>query len=91
MNMAVLQLFLPLQPAAPQLPAILPKKIESELGIEKLCIHCLEYWPLDDEFWPLTGTGSKGQRLYSSACRACYPQRYKRGRYKLQPESGVQS
>lgn len=91
MNMAVLQLFLPLQPAAAQLPAILPKKIESELGTEKMCIHCLEYWPLDAEFWPLNGLGIKGQQLYASACRACFPQRYKRGRYKVQPAAGVQS
>ena len=25
--------------------------IETELGKEKLCIECNEYWPLDDEFW----------------------------------------
>lgn len=26
------------------------KYIETELGREKLCIQCNEYWPLDDEF-----------------------------------------
>ena len=23
----------------------------SELGKEKLCIHCGDYWPLTNEFW----------------------------------------
>ena len=28
-----------------------PKYIETELGREKLCICCDEYYPLDDEFF----------------------------------------
>ena len=33
-----------------------PKFIETELGTEKLCIECQEYWPLDVEFWFLRRT-----------------------------------
>ena len=58
-----------------------PKYIETELGIEKLCIDCEEYWPLDSEFWfsfkqkpRKDGTRSIG---YESACKCCYDIRYR--------------
>lgn len=99
MNMAVLQLHLPHQPAALRVPAQLPllppekpeKFIDTDLGIEKYCPHCDEYWPLDDAFWWPRGTSKKGGQLWSSVCKACYDERYKRGRFKFQPATGVQS
>lgn len=59
----------------------LPKFIETELGREKLCIECQEYWPLDNEFW-FTYQGSPkkdGSRSvgYEAACKCCYYIRYK--------------
>ena len=58
-----------------------PKFIETELGREKLCIQCDEYWPLDSEFWftysgkpKRDGTKSVG---YEAACKSCYCIRYR--------------
>lgn len=42
------------------------KFIVSELGRERQCPKCLEFWPYDLEFW-----FSNGKRL-SSWCKACY-------------------
>lgn len=57
-----------------------PKYIETELGREKLCIECQEYWPLGDEFWwhrnEKLANGEKTKR-YESACKCCYNVRYK--------------
>lgn len=72
----------------PNLPQSLPKDkevkpkfIETELGKEKLCIQCQEYWPLDSEFWfsykgKPKKDGSKSIN-YESACKCCYYIRYK--------------
>lgn len=53
--------------------------IETELGTEKLCIHCNEYWPLDDEFWYFkNNTTKKGVvRQAMSVCKCCYIPHYK--------------
>lgn len=64
-----------------------PKLIETELGTERLCIHCGEYWPLDSEFWYSRKSKSKKNpeaRCYESACKCCYLIRYKPHRAKLQ-------
>ncbi len=58
-----------------------PKFIETELGKEKLCIQCQEYWPLDAEFWfTYKGKPKKdGTKTlcYEAACKCCYYTRYK--------------
>ncbi len=58
-----------------------PKFIQTELGTEKLCIQCQEYWPLDNEFWfTYSGKPKKdGSRsvCYEAACKCCYYIRYK--------------
>lgn len=65
-----------------------PKYIETELGREKLCIECQEYWPLDDEFWGhrnvklLSGEMSK---RYEPACKGCYNARYRPQRKSIKP------
>ncbi|MDG9859399.1 hypothetical protein N5J48_04330 [Acinetobacter ursingii] len=58
-----------------------PKLIQTELGTEKLCIECDEYWPLDSEFWftyknkpKKDGSISIG---YEAACKCCYSIRYR--------------
>lgn len=61
-----------------------PKFIETELGTEKLCIQCQEYWPLDSEFWfQYKGKPKKdGSKTicYEAACKSCYYIRYKPNR-----------
>lgn len=42
---------------------------QTELGIEKLCPRCKEYWPADTEFFHLS-SGNYGDGLYTY-CRAC--------------------
>lgn len=42
---------------------------QTELGIEKLCPRCKEYWPADTEFFHLS-SGKYGDGLYTY-CRAC--------------------
>ena len=62
-----------------------PKFIETELGTEKLCIECQEYWPLDDEFWFSRKSRSAkdpSSRLFEAACKCCYYIRYKPGTRK---------
>lgn len=63
---------------------IKPRYIETELGREKLCIECQEYWPLDSEFW-FTYKGKKKKdgtqsTCYEAACKGCYVVRYKPSR-----------
>ena len=71
-----------------------PKFIETELGREKLCIQCDEYWPLDSEFWftysgkpKRDGTKSVG---YEAACKSCYHIRYKPQRLQ-RPKNAIRS
>ncbi len=58
-----------------------PKFIETELGAEKLCIECQEYWPLDNEFWftHRNKPNKQGVRTigYEAACKCCYDIRYR--------------
>ena len=57
-----------------------PRKIYTEIGAEKLCVECNEYWPLDDEFWFFQwATSVKGVKYkqYCAACKACYDTRYR--------------
>ncbi|PIL90751.1 hypothetical protein CA950_15390 [Acinetobacter pittii] len=61
----------------------LPKTIETELGTEKLCIHCQEYYPMDEEFFFRKGhTKKDGAQAFCATCKACYDMRYKRRKYK---------
>jgi hypothetical protein len=48
-------------------------RIRTELGIERLCRACGEFWPdLDREFWYLDSQGRVMGR-----CRACWSERSK--------------
>ncbi len=42
---------------------------ETELGDEQLCTACGELWPLDNEFFAVSGRG------ISYACKACIKER----------------
>lgn len=54
-------------------------EIETELGIERLCTRCQEFWPRDAEFWFLRADG----RVLGH-CKACFYElrRAKRDRAK---------
>lgn len=69
-----------------------PKYIETELGQEKLCIHCGEYWPLDSEFYSTRRDKRvPGRVLYQSACKCCYDLRYRPNRTKKQGVNTIKS
>lgn len=51
--------------------------IETELGIEKRCTQCGQFWPVDDEFY--FAQVDKGIERATSCCKACYLERYNRG------------
>ncbi len=42
---------------------------QTELGEEQLCNSCDEFWPLDKEFFQVSGTG------ISYECKACTTER----------------
>jgi hypothetical protein len=65
------------------------RRVDPELGPEKLCTTCGEWWPLDEEFWYLKryragDVETSGGRTYvrqtsgatvQSRCRACWAER----------------
>lgn len=51
---------------------------ESDLGIEKRCTRCGEFWPVDDEFFSVQR--EPGGARASAYCRACFIEKYQRGR-----------
>ncbi|WP_111860902.1 hypothetical protein [Acinetobacter sp. CFCC 10889] len=56
----------------------LPKYIETELGTEKLCIDCEEFW------WTRKNKSLKDPNgvRYEAACKCCYNVRYRPGHVK---------
>ena len=48
--------------------------IETELGPERLCRGCGEWWPLDAEFWYFY-LNPQGKRQVMGRCRACWSER----------------
>ncbi|AOA57559.1 hypothetical protein BFG52_03790 [Acinetobacter larvae] len=70
----------------------LPKYIETELGTEKLCIHCNEYWPLDSEFYFTYRNRHQPEKIYyEAACKCCYDLRYRPNRNKNKGVNTVKS
>ena len=66
-----------------------PTFIETELGKEKFCKHCQEYWPADSEFWYMIKDKLKDGTVVhrpDSACKGCYDAVYRKnkrsGNYK---------
>ncbi len=64
-------------------------RTDPELGLEKLCTVCGDWWPLDEEFWyfrviPAGQPAKSGGKVYIrnvtvhhvySRCRACWADR----------------
>lgn len=66
-----------------------PRYIFSDLGKEKLCKHCQEYWPVDSEFWFMVKAKLKDGSVVhrpDSACKGCYDNTYRphlsKGKYQ---------
>lgn len=51
-----------------------PRLIQTELGTEKLCICCGDYYPLDSEFFYTRKVN--GKLRYEAPCKACYKVHY---------------
>ncbi|ASN71614.1 hypothetical protein 2F1_13 [Uncultured Caudovirales phage clone 2F_1] len=52
--------------------------IHTELGIEKRCTCCNEYFPFDDEFFYKNGF-KHGIQQWTARCKACYVETYRGG------------
>lgn len=50
--------------------------IITELGKEKRCSGCNEYYPFDEEFFYKNGYKDYKQQ-WSALCRACYVEKYR--------------
>lgn len=66
-----------------------PRYIFTDLGKEKLCKHCEEYWPVDSEFWFMVKAKLKDGSVVhrpDSACKGCYESTYRpnltKGKYQ---------
>ena len=58
-----------------------PRYIETELGLEKYCKGCDEYYPAEKEFFYGTGIFKKdGSHCLETLCKACYVEKYKSSR-----------
>lgn len=55
------------------------KIINTELGVEKFCKGCQEYYPLDSEFYKSTNRKTKnGIRVeFQTLCKSCYKAKYR--------------
>lgn len=54
------------------------KRIETELGTEKQCSGCQEFYPLDRQFWYRHGRDKHGNVRYEERCKACWEERYRK-------------
>lgn len=47
-------------------------KLETELGLEKQCTRCHDFWPADAEFFYAAGSAKDG---LMSECKACFAEK----------------
>lgn len=50
--------------------------IKTELGTEKRCTRCGDYYPLDTDFFYRNGTW-RGKAQWTSHCKACFTETYR--------------
>ncbi len=50
----------------------------TELGTEKRCTYCHEYFPFDKDFFYKNGF-KNGKQQWTAHCRACYIEHYRSG------------
>jgi hypothetical protein len=46
--------------------------METELGLERLCTKCGDYWPEDREFWFIGNRKNQNKPCIQQPCKACY-------------------
>lgn len=47
--------------------------MQSELGLEKCCLACRQFWPADSEFFAPLASSRDG---WTTRCKACIAERY---------------
>ncbi|MCG6346704.1 hypothetical protein K6U40_14560 [Vibrio fluvialis] len=47
-------------------------EIDPELGLQKLCPHCQEFWPQDTLFWAPSHSEPDGLQCWCKACQLEY-------------------
>lgn len=52
-------------------PRVTEREIQTELGTERQCLRCGEYWPLDTEFFYRKGAG------WQPCCKSCFLEQYR--------------
>jgi len=57
---------------------MMPMYLHTELGIEKHCPLCKEYYPFDEEFFFKNGF-KNGVQKWAARCKACYLESYRGG------------
>jgi hypothetical protein len=46
--------------------------METELGLERRCTKCGDYWPEDREFWFIGNRKDQKKPCIQQPCKACY-------------------
>jgi hypothetical protein len=46
--------------------------METELGTERRCTKCGDYWPEDREFWFIGKRKNQNKPCIQQPCKACY-------------------
>ncbi|SHO58772.1 hypothetical protein [Vibrio quintilis] len=47
-------------------------RIDPEMGLEKFCPHCQEFWPQDTLFWTISRSEPDGLQCWCRACQLEY-------------------
>ena len=68
---------------------MLKERIDVELGKERWCPRCSEWWPADGEFFYTTGNAGSGQLM--GWCKACYTEWRRQWRIKNKEGKNVPS
>lgn len=58
------------------------KRIKTELGVEKQCTCCGEFYPIHKDFFYRNGKDRFGAQQYVAQCKDCYITNYKPERRK---------
>ncbi|MFZ3487260.1 hypothetical protein [Vibrio harveyi] len=48
--------------------------VDSELGLQKFCPRCSDFWPQDTLFWSISPREADGLQTWCKACQSDYKQ-----------------
>lgn len=48
------------------------RSVVTELGTERRCTKCGEFWPEDNEFWYIGNRRDQNKPCIQQPCKACY-------------------